>query len=230
MPIQRLVRRDPIRAKGARKTQIAIETKIATVHRIEIKIRMMASNRTAIATETVAAGVDDADVPVCMRALAVIAFLLYLPTAAQAQPIDPHALFEEKCGRCHEHAGTFAREKLTIANGEVVGLRSGKPVLKTLASHFGKLSDAEAELIVDMFRRQIESGGLFESKCRFCHDPAKDLARQTLVMRNGQLTGRYSGRSIETFLSYHGRLEGGELVVMLDILAWHLTTIADETP
>ncbi|MGI9508937.1 MAG: hypothetical protein ACR2QJ_06275 [Geminicoccaceae bacterium] len=150
--------------------------------------------------------------------------------AAQTQPIDPHWLFEEKCGRCHEHSGTFAREKLTIENGEVVGLRSGKLALKTLASHFGKLSDADAGLIVDMFRRQIESGGLYESKCRFCHDPAKDLARQTLILRNGQLTGRYSGRSIEKFLSYHGRLVGDELAVMLDMLAWQLTTIATEAP
>ena len=150
--------------------------------------------------------------------------------AVQSQPIDPHALFEEKCGRCHEHAGTFARKSLTVENGEVVGLRSGKAALKTLTSHFGKLSDAEAELIVDMFRRQIESGGLYESKCRLCHDPAKNLARQTLIIRHGQLTGRYSGRSIETFLSRHGRLEGDELAVMLDMLAWQLTTNATEAP
>ncbi|MGI9421523.1 MAG: hypothetical protein ACR2RA_27150, partial [Geminicoccaceae bacterium] len=90
--------------------------------------------------------------------------------AAQSQPIDPHELFEEKCGRCHEHAGTFARKSLTIENGEVVGLRSGKAVLKTLPSHFGNLSDAEVGLIVDMFRRQIESGGLYQSRCRLCHD------------------------------------------------------------
>ncbi len=156
--------------------------------------------------------------------------LLYLPMAAQSQPIDPHALFEAKCGRCHEHAGDFAQETLTIEAGDVVGRQSGKPVLTTLASHFGRLSEAEAGLIVDMFRRQIKSGGLYENKCRLCHDPAKDLARQTLIMRHGQLTGRYSGRSMLKFLTYHGRLEGDELVVMLDMLAWQLTIIATETP
>lgn len=122
-----------------------------------------------------------------MRVLAVVTFLLCLPMAVQSQPIDPHALFEEKCGRCHEHAGAFAREKLTIENGEVVGLRSGKPVLKTLASHFGRLSNEEAELVVDMFRRQIESDGLYESKCRLCHDPANELAA-VLDMPAWQLT------------------------------------------
>ncbi len=194
----------------------------------------MMAIRTEIVTRAAAAGGDgglaDEGVPVSIRAFAVIAFLLCLPMAVQSQPIDPHALFEEKCGRCHEHAGIFAREKLTIENGEVVGLRSGKPVLKTLTSHFGKLSDAEAELIVDMFRRQILSGGLYQGKCRLCHEPAKDFARQTLIMRHGQLTGRYSGQSIKEFLSYHGRLEGDELALVLDMLAWQLTTIATEAP
>ncbi|MEM8948667.1 MAG: hypothetical protein AAGA21_16435 [Pseudomonadota bacterium] len=153
-----------------------------------------------------------------MSVLAIRVFLLYLPMVAHAQPIDPHALFEEKCGRCHEHAGTFARETLTIENGEVVRLRSSKPVLKTLASHFGKLPDAKADQIVDMFRHQILSGGLYESKCRFCHDPAKDLARQTLIMREGRIIDRYTGQSVEDLLSYHGRLESGEQQVMLDML------------
>ena len=211
-----------------RKGQIAIEIRTVTVRRIVT----MTAIRTVIATETVtgpaAAGVDEEDLKVRMRAVAVIAFLLCLPPATQAQPIDPHALFEEKCGRCHEHAGTFAREKLTVTNGEVVGRRSGKPVLKTLASHFGKLSEAEAGLIVDMFRRQILSDGLYKAKCRFCHDPAKKLARQTLILREGQLVGRYSGRSIEDLLSYHGRLGGDEQKTVLDMLTWQLAIISSD--
>ncbi|MDH3664441.1 MAG: hypothetical protein OEU92_31245, partial [Alphaproteobacteria bacterium] len=50
-----------------------------------------------------------------------LALFFCLPTAAQSQPVDPHMLFEEQCGRCHGHAGTFARETLTIEDGEVVG-------------------------------------------------------------------------------------------------------------
>lgn len=146
------------------------------------------------------------------------------PMIAQSQIVDPHALFEDKCGRCHGHAGAFALEKLTIAKGEVVGQRSGKVVLKTLASHFGRLADSEARQVVDMFRRQIEVGGLYQSKCRICHDPAKDLARRTLIMRNGQLFGRYSGRPVVDLLSYHGRLRDDERKVLLDMLAWQLTT------
>ncbi len=61
-----------------------------------------------------------------------------------------------------------------------------------------------------MFRRQILSDGLDKTKCRFCHDPAKNLARRTLTLRDGQLVGRYSGRSVEDLLSYHGRLHGDE--------------------
>lgn len=158
----------------------------------------------------------------------LLTLLLYLPMAAQSQPIDPHALFETKCGRCHEHAGEFAREKLTIEAGDVVGRQSGKPVLITLASHFGRLSEAEAGLIVDMFRHQILSDGLYKEKCRFCHDPAKDLARQTLILQEGQLVGRYSGRSVEDLLSYHGRLQGDEQKIVLDMLTWQLAVISTD--
>jgi hypothetical protein len=158
----------------------------------------------------------------------LLKLLLCLSMAAQSQPIDPHALFEAKCVRCHDHAGVFARETLTIEAGEVVGRRSGKPVLKTLAGHFGKLSEAEAGLIVDMFRRQILSDGLYKAKCRFCHDPAKKLARQTLILREGQLVGRYSGRSIEDLLSYHGRLKGHEQKTVLDMLIWQLAIISSD--
>ena len=154
--------------------------------------------------------------------------LLCLPMAAQSQPIDPHALFEATCGRCHDHAGDFARETLTVEAGEEVGRQSGKPVLITLASHFGRLSDAEADLIVDMFRRQILSDRLYKAICRFCHDPAKDLARQTLILREGQLFGRYSGRSVEDFLSYHGRLQGDELKTVLDMLARRPAVISSD--
>lgn len=144
------------------------------------------------------------------------------PLASRSQPVDPHELFEAKCGRCHGHAGDFAREALTIVDDNVVGRQSGKPVLETLARHPGSPSEAEASLIVDMFRRQILSDGVYKAKCRFCHDPAKDLARQALILREGQLLGRYSGRSIKGFLGYHGRLDGDEQIVVLDMLTWQL--------
>jgi hypothetical protein len=159
----------------------------------------------------------------------LLAALVGLPATAQPLPIDPHKLFEEKCGRCHEHAGTFAREKLTLENGEVLGLRSGKSVRKMLAGHYGELSNLEVDLILDMFRRQIESGGLFERKCRFCHNPASDFARRTLILRNGQLFGRYSGQSVEDLLTYHGRLEVDEGLLILDMLTWQLTATASKT-
>ena len=130
--------------------------------------------------------------------------------------------------RCHEHAGDFAREKLTIEAGDVVGRQSGKPVLTTLASHFDRLSEAEAGPIVDMFRRQILSDELYQAKCRFCHDPAKNLAPQTLILQDGQFIGRYSERFIEDLLGYHGRLQGDEQKMVLDMLTWQLSGISSD--
>jgi hypothetical protein len=154
----------------------------------------------------------------------LLMLVLGLPAAGAMQSPDPHALFELKCGRCHGHAGAFARDKLMIDQGDVVGRRSGKRVTDTLAHHVGKVSDAEAALIEDMFRRQILSEGIYAEKCRICHDPARDLARHRLALLDGRLVGRYDGRPVERFLRYHGRLNDDERAMILDMLAWQLAT------
>ena len=61
------------------------------------------------------------------------------------------------------------------------------------------------------------------------HDPAKDLARRALVLRNGQLVGRYSGRPVTELFGYHGRVEDDERRVFLDMLAWQVATGGTET-
>jgi len=70
------------------------------------------------------------------------AFLSLAPAfgAAQsdvaAQTIDPHAVFEERCNRCHvPHAGQFARKVLTMLPGGMIAIeKTNKPIEAFLAN------------------------------------------------------------------------------------------------
>ena len=70
------------------------------------------------------------------------------------------------------------------------------------------------------------SGGLFEKKCRICHDRAVKLARTELTIKDGRLVGRYSKRDIATFLAGHGRLTADEVPLIVDMLKRQIATMA----
>ena len=150
----------------------------------------------------------------------LMAALAELQGAAAA---DLHQLFEERCGRCHGHAGDFARESLVLENGTVFGRKSRQDVRRFLPRHYGKLSADEIELLHTTFALQIESAGLFQVKCRSCHGPAKELTRLKLILRDGVLYGRYSGADMRDFLPRHGRPTPEEAELLYRVLAWQLT-------
>ena len=53
----------------------------------------------------------------------------------------------------------------------------------------------------------VTAGGQFRQRCAVCHGHAEAFAAARLVIRDGVLRGRYSGRDIEAFLPRHGRLD-----------------------
>jgi len=150
------------------------------------------------------AGFSLGSVPAIAFAAGLLATLLSTVTAP-AETSDLHRLFEQRCGRCHGHAGDFAREKLSIVDGV---LRGRRPDLKGfLELHHGPRTAAEAEDLYRMFFRQVEAGGEFSQRCRMCHDSASDLVRDRLIVVDGALRGRYTGNDIRAFLVGHGRLD-----------------------
>lgn len=159
----------------------------------------------------------------------ILAWLMLFPTAEGAQAIDPHAVFEKRCSRCHEqHGGDFAQKTLTLTpDGKLLGKKTAVRVEEFLADHFGKPSEYDIAALVDMFTRQLRSGGLFKQKCRVCHTNAKRLARTKLMLRDGQLVGRFTARKMREFLARHGRLEGDEVETIRAMLEWQLRTAAD---
>jgi len=155
----------------------------------------------------------------------VLAKLAGALTVALAQSIDPHRLYEQRCSGCHAmHASEFVRDSLTVADGKLVGRRSGREVLTFLESGHGRLTGAEAKAVVAQLTSIEASDGLYQQKCRICHDRAVNLARTELIVMGGRLAGRYSKRDIETFLAGHGRLTAGELPTIVDMLKRQIAT------
>lgn len=150
-----------------------------------------------------------------LRQIAMVLLLAAISVPSGAE--DFHEIYEAKCQRCHGHAGPFAREALTLENG-VLRDRKGRDLATFLARHQGGLSEERIDLFLKVFTRQIESGGVFRARCKICHDRAYELARLDLILSDGRLIGRYSGRDIATFLLNHGRLSPDEAAEMTDAL------------
>jgi hypothetical protein len=160
--------------------------------------------------------------------LSVLCFLIILAdqlTGAFAQTSDPHWLYEQHCSGCHTpHAGDFVRENLVLSDDKLVGRKSGRELRTVLESGHGKLKPDEIETIVTLMTNIQQSGRLFQEKCMICHDRAVTLARSELILKDGELIGRYSKRDIEQFLSTHGRLSPDEVTKMVNVLKRQLTT------
>ena len=71
---------------------------------------------------------------------------------------------------------------------------------------------------MDHFAAIQKSGRLFRKKCEICHVRAVDVARDKLILRDGELVGRYTGRDTALFLTNHGRLTAEEILVMVEVL------------
>ncbi len=144
-------------------------------------------------------------------------------TGAFAQAIDPHQLYEQRCGSCHTpHAGDFVHNSLVRFNARIFGRESRRELREFLASGHGKMTPDEIETMITHLTNILQSGGVFKNKCTVCHDRAVEFARRKLFIKNGELIGRYTNRNVEQFLSAHGRLETEEISKMVEVLTRQL--------
>ena len=141
-------------------------------------------------------------------------------TSVSAQTTDPHLLYEQNCGGCHnEHAGDFVQQSIVREGDALVGRESGRPLRPFLARGHGKLSPEEVEIMMEHLTSVFEAGALFMEKCVICHGRGVDFARSHFILKDGVLTGRYSDRDVRAFLQHHGRLEDGEVEIVAGVLA-----------
>lgn len=144
---------------------------------------------------------------------------LFAPNPAEAQQNSRWpGLYFERCGRCHGDAQALLEKRAELKDGVLVGQRSGRDLRSFLDSHFGRRSEADVATIYMELLRVAGVGGRFKQQCAICHVGAKRLARDSLVMRNGELFGRYSGRRIADFLPGHGRMAPDDAAFFLEVL------------
>ncbi|WP_346898572.1 hypothetical protein [uncultured Roseibium sp.] len=165
-----------------------------------------------------------------MKRLTAFLFLIALaaPGAASAQETDPHAIYEQSCARCHEaHAGDFVHNRLELKADRLVSTSSGKDIEVFLSGGHGRLEPAERQILLDQLIAIRQSGQLFHDKCLTCHDRAVEFARSRLIVKDGVLVGRYSGKNTGQFLQGHGRLTPDEADRMFDVLKRQLQVPAN---
>lgn len=63
-------------------------------------------------------------------------------------------LFREKCIICHDRAVVFARNRLAVREGELIGRYSKRNIARFLTAH-GRLSTSEVSSMVDVLKRQL---------------------------------------------------------------------------
>lgn len=161
-----------------------------------------------------------------LRILTLVALIfISAASAAAADPIDPHQVYEQKCTRCHEdHARAFADTHLLLRDDRVIGLKRGRDLETFLDKGHGNLDQVEVIPLVAHLRSVTGAAGLYQAKCRMCHEPAVDFARLTLIMDGDNVLGRYSKADIAAFMIGHGRINETEHATIMDALKRQLLT------
>ena len=75
----------------------------------------------------------------------------------KAQTPVSDKLYERHCMKCHgPKSARFARRKLTMKDGALVGSKSERPVKDVLTNHFGvRLSPEQTKALIEALRQQL---------------------------------------------------------------------------
>lgn len=142
--------------------------------------------------------------------------VMLLPNAVLAA--DLHQIWDRQCGGCHGHAGSFVREHLLLADGQLRDRSGGRDVTAFLQTHNGGYPPEIIAALIGMMTAQAATPELFKDRCGDCHETAAQLVRDQVTERDGRLTGLDSGRPLAEFLPGHARIEQGELLQIQVVL------------
>lgn len=136
--------------------------------------------------------------------------------AGSASALDLHRYWDDRCAECHGHSATFARQRLSVADGKLIGTshRTGLDVF--LANHH---TNAElAPRLIAMLAAQATTAPVYAAKCAGCHETAAQLARQSLMLKGEDVVIKTSGRPVADLLKRHGKLTPAEAAAMVETL------------
>ena len=167
-------------------------------------------------------------VALCAGLIALLVAGARVLAQAPAQPLsqDPHTVYEQRCGGCHnEHGADLARQKLKLAAEKVVVARTGRDLEAVLKKHHGvQLTAGEWPALAALFKLGMATGGVYQLRCARCHDTAVKLAREKLMLSDGRLVLRGSGKEVAAFLASHGETQASEMAHLLQALRFHVET------
>ena len=127
---------------------------------------------------------------------------------SRASGSDLHWLWDNQCAECHGHSGEFARKFLEFKNGELQGRWHGEALLGFMHNHYATAIEIDA--VYEMLLAQTLTEPRFKQECSSCHGRAAAFVRYSVVLREGVLLGRKSGRPIQQFLQQHQQLESDD--------------------
>lgn len=139
-------------------------------------------------------------------------YLLWPALPGAFAATDLHAYWDDRCKDCHSDSGAFARRTLHAQDGRLVGAHHRDDLDRFLRQHY--LTDDLVAPVTAMLLAQASTPPLFKSHCAACHGDAATLARKSLVMKDGVLTGKASARPVADLLRSHGGLAPDEVPVM----------------
>lgn len=147
-------------------------------------------------------------------------------TATAPSAIDPHALYEQRCSKCHtEHGADLARQKLQSVDGAVRVKRTGKAIEALLSKHQGvTLTTDETSALAGLFDLGIRSKGVFQRHCAICHKSGVAFTRKSVEMKDGRLIAKKAATEIGAFLGQHSRATPAEIEVLIEMMKYQLRT------
>ena len=145
-----------------------------------------------------------------------VAALLLALAAGGAAAADLHAYWDGRCGSCHGDSATFARSTLALRDGKLVGRHHVEDLPRFLRQH--GLAETRVDPVLAMLAAQVATPPLYADACQRCHGKAAELARESLVWRDGVLVGRERGAPVAELLRHHGGLGEAEQAVVVRTL------------
>ncbi len=150
-----------------------------------------------------------------LTAYSLLAMLLTTQAPAASDP-DLHWLWDDRCATCHGHAGDFARNFLSVVDGQLQGRHHLADLRLFLHNH--NLRDAEVDDIYTMLLAQTTSQARFRNACSGCHETAAQFVRAKLKFRDGVLYGDSTGRPVQVTLESHRKLTASDRDFFIKLL------------
>ena len=129
---------------------------------------------------------------------------------------DLHWLWDNRCAECHGHSADFARQFLHISDGQLQGAHPARDLKLFLRNHYSPT--AEVDAIYSMLLAQVTTAPRFKAECSNCHDSASWFIRNSIIVQDGELVSRYSGKSVREFMQTHRKLDRDDIEFFMNLL------------